>query len=318
MRKDQTINGFLRQGGFCLMLIVGLIVIYGQTGWAYNGPQDNKEIPEFTREGEKIVATLIPRAKSTRVRITFGISGGQLTSMTTRPFAEVDRPEVDEKDFKSGLYVISLDNLPVEGKASITLSSDFFSSSTEFWIFNPDREVAWTKADIRNEDRGDLMRDLILTVEDGGPLDADNIADGHITLVGGPKDSFWGYALGTLFIRFFGIFLVLSILMIGMLCSGTIFGKLEKWEAQKRGRPESGSEPTSSPSKPASSPDGGKSNGRGRPVDDESVAAAAAALHMFLSPVREPVLMALKTPGATGWVQHGRQKAMSALTSRNR
>ncbi|GAB6143217.1 choice-of-anchor U domain-containing protein [Desulfocicer niacini] len=305
MRKDQTINGFLRQGGLCLMLIVGLIVIYSQTGWANNGSRNNKEIPEFTREGEKMVATLIPRAKSTSVRIIFDVSGGQLASMTTKPFKDVDRPEVDEKDFKSGLYVLSLDNLPVEGTATITLSSDFFSSSTEFWIFNPNREAAWTKADIRNIDRGDLIRDIILTVEDGGPLDADNIADGSITLVGGPKDSFWGYALGTLFIRFFGIFLVLSILMFGMFCSGMIFEKLDKQGSQKPGPPPSGSEPTSSP-------DGGKSNGGGRTMDAESMAAAVVALHMFLSPVREPVLMELKTPGATGWVQHGRQRAIAA------
>ncbi len=308
MRKDQTINGFLGQGGLCLMLIVGLIVIYSQVGWAYNGPHNNKEIPQFTQEGEKIVATLIPRAKSTHVRITFDVSGGQLASMTAKPFKEADRPEVDEKDFKSGLYVIYLENLPVEGTASITLSSNFFSSSTEYWIFNPDREAAWTKADIQNIDRGDLMRDIILTVEDGGPLDADNIADGSITLVGGPKDSFWGYALGTLFIRFFGIFLVLSILMFGMFCSGMIFEKLDKRETQKRGRPESGSEPTSYP-------DGGKINDGGQPVDVESVAAAAAALHIFLSPAREPVILELKIPGATGWIQNGRHRAMSAYPS---
>ena len=296
----------MRQGGLCLMLFVGLIVIYSQTGWAYNGPQDNKEIPKFTQEGEKIVATLMPRAKSTSVQISFDVSGGQFASMIAKPFKEADRPEVDEKDFKSGLYVIGLENLPMEGTATITLSSDFFSSSTEFWIFNPDRQTAWTKADVQNIERGDLMRDIILTVEDGGPLDSDNIADGRITLVGGPKDSFWGYALGTLFIRFFGIFLVLSILMIGMLCSGMIFERMDKSGGQKSDQPPSGSVPTSDF-------DGGESNGMGRPPDDESVAVAAAALHMFFSPVGEPTCLELKTPGDTGWVHHGRQRSMAAL-----
>ena len=305
MRKYQTINGFMRRGGLFLMLIMGLIVIYAQTGWASNGPQGNDEVPEFTREGGKIVASLIPRAKSTHVQIAFDVSGARLASITAKPFAEADRPEVDYKDFKSGLYVLYLDALPEGGTATITMSSDFFSSSTQYWIFNSGREAAWTQANIRNEDRGNLMRDIIFTVKDGGALDADNVADGRITLVGGPKDSFWGYALGTLFIRFFGIFLVLSILMAGMIFSGIIFEQLEKRKTQKAAQPESGFEPVSSP-------DGGKSKGGGRAMDAESVAAVAAALHMFLTPAQEPVLLELETPGATGWIQHGRQRAMGA------
>ena len=54
------------------------------------------------------------------------------------------------------------------------------------------------------------------------------MANGRIQLIGGPKDYFWSYALGTLVVRFFGVFLVLSMLMIGMLSAGQLFIALEK------------------------------------------------------------------------------------------
>ena len=64
-------------------------------------------------------------------------------------------------------------------------------------------------------------------MKDGGPLDSDGVVNGAVRFVGGPRDSFWGSALGSLFIRFFGIFMVLTILMIGMLASSRIFQFIE-------------------------------------------------------------------------------------------
>ena len=84
-------------------------------------------------------------------------------------------------------------------------------------------------------------------MQDGGNLDADGAADGQIRLVGGPRDSFWGYALGTLFIRFFGIFFVLSLLMIGMFASGWIFTLLDRIRGCKAVDPAAAAPPACRP-----------------------------------------------------------------------
>ncbi len=79
---------------------------------------------------------------------------------------------------------------------------------------------------------------------DGGELDSDGIVDGRIQIIGGPKDYFWSYAIGTLVVRLFGIFLVLSMLMIGMLAAGQVFIAIAKRHTRLAA-------PSSKPSQPA-------------------------------------------------------------------
>ena len=190
-----------------------------------------KPKPEFTRSGERIAAKLIPRAKSTSVTIEFEVTaGGRLEDVKGIDFATVDRPEVDIKNFKSAVFEIDIRNVARGGKASLAVRSDFFTLSTAFYVFNPKREQPWIR-DTQTDNRAlaNRVRELTVQVQDGGDLDSDGQADGRIVVVGGPRDSFWGYALGTLFIRFFGIFIVLTILMIGMLVSGRIFKIMHKF-----------------------------------------------------------------------------------------
>ncbi len=304
MRMYHATGGPAWQGGRFLMTVVGLVLLCCQIGWASSLSPSTAEPPVFTHKGEKIAASLLPRAKSTPIRMTFGAAGGRLAAVAAKPFEEAARPEVDKKDFKSGLFVIQVVNLPVGASACVAIASDFFSSSTEYWIFNAHRAAPWAEAQILNQARDSRVRELTLTVTDGGPSDSDNAADGCITLVGGPKDSFWGYALGTLLIRFFGIFLVLSILMIGMLCSGKIFEKLEARKARARRQDrKSGS---------GQVPPEGHSANEAQTPDTESVAALSAALHLHFSQVQAPAPLALKTSGATAWTQQGRQRAMES------
>lgn len=184
-----------------------------------------KPNPEFAQHGDRITAKFIPRARSTSVTVEFQVSeGGTLAGVKGVDFAAVDRPEVDVKNFKSAVFEIAIRDVARSGTATVTIRSDFFSLSTAFFVFNPKRVEPWIR-DAQKENRilEQRVRELVVQVQDGGDLDADGAADGQIRLVGGPRDSFWGYALGTLFIRFFGIFFVLSLLMIGMFASGWIF-----------------------------------------------------------------------------------------------
>ena len=175
-------------------------------------------------------AKLIPRAKSTSVQIQFSVAGARLLDVEGMDFENAERPEVDVKNFKSALFVIHLGDVTPGGEAKVSLTSDFFISSTQFYVFNETLSQPWIISDAANLSLPDRVQELVVTVKDGGPLDSDGKADGRITLVGGPRDSFWGYALGTLFIRFFGIFIVLSILMLGMIFSGLVF----QWLARRK------------------------------------------------------------------------------------
>lgn len=307
MRKyGATGRSWLRVERF-FVIVVGLMLICCPAGWASTPLPGGDQAPVFTRQGDEIVASLIPRAKSTSVRITFKVSGGDLAGLTARPFEEVARPEVDGKDFKSGLFAIQVTDLPAGGNAMVSITSDFFSSSTEYWIYNGHRAAVWAKAPMENRAHGNMAQELILTVTDGGPLDADNVADGRITLVGGPWDSFWGYALGTLFIRFFGIFLVLSVLMICMLGSGKIFKTLDgrktptgRKEGQVEAKPDQTPGSTTAASGDVKTPTG------------ETIAAIFMGLHMHFSQLQGQKTLKLETSGTGAWVQRGRQQAMGA------
>ncbi len=159
---------------------------------------------------------------------------------------------------------------------------------------------------LRQDGEGKI-RELRIAVTDGGSLDADGAVNGSVALIGGPRDSFWGYALGTLFIRFFGIFIVLSILMAGMMVSGFVFDKLDKAKVKQTDRSPDHPGRTKAAEKPkkesVSVPDGSVSVGQSTEVNilqpspvavattdgttvgptDEEVAVIALALHLKVS-----------------------------------
>lgn len=257
-----------------------------------------KPKPEFTRNNDVISAKLIPRAKSNSVTINFAaISGGKLTAVKGVDFFDIDRPEVDVKNFKSAAFEIRVDKVAKGGEAKVSISSDFISSSTAFYIFNPKLPQPWIKDKFVNlPAKEPRVRDLQVTVKDGGPLDADGAADGKITLIGGPRDSFWGYALGTLFIRFFGIFIVLGVLMVGMMVSGYFFRHQDRRD----------------PKKPAGKTAAGPAKQLSSEATDEEAAAIALALHLHFNSRRTlPIAENGSAPAGGGWAEEGRTRIMS-------
>jgi hypothetical protein len=271
--------------------------------WAAFGEVVEKPVPEFSRQGDRISARLIPRAKSTSVQIQFSAAGAKLLDVEGLDFEKAERPEVDVKNFKSGLFIIHLGGVTPGGEAKVSLTSDFFISATQFYVFNASLPQPWIIADAANLTLPDRVQELVVTVKDGGPFDSDGKTDGRITLVGGPRDSFWGYALGTLFIRFFGIFIVLSILMLGMIFSGLVFQWLARRKATGRDRASAAGTPQT------------KAEIKRPPVPlpDPAAAAVAIALHLHLAGAQAPQVMDLSGGGhAPGsWTLHGRAQMMA-------
>jgi hypothetical protein len=268
--------------------------------WAAFGEDLEKPKPEFTREGDVITAKLIPRAKSTSVSIYFQVSGGRLIDVEGMEFKEAAHPGVDNKDFKSELFVIKIDKVSPGGEVKVSITSDFFSSSTQYWVFNRMSKEPWMNSDVQNLSLPDLVQKLVISVKDGGSFDSDGAADGRITLAGGPKDSFWGYALGTLFIRFFGIFLVLSILMIGMILSGRVFQMLDKKKAMRAREIQLQPAAATPDIQPAET------------VGSELATAICVALHLHFSAHRPTVPSHFFTPETSPWLRQGRERIMNA------
>jgi hypothetical protein len=237
-------------------------------------------------------------------------AGGKLDAVKGIDFATVDRPEVDIKNFKSAAFEIGIRDVTPGGSATVAVRSDFFTLSTAFYVFNPKRGKPWIEnAQTENRTLPERVRELIVQVRDGGDLDADGSADGHITLIGGPRDSFWGYALGTLFIRFFGIFIVLTLLMIGMIVSGRIFKALERRaDATKAAGPDDHAGPVAAV-QPAAAPAIGTS-AKPAQITEATIAAIGAALYL-----RDNASLAGKSealamePGMT-WAIEGRKRIM--------
>jgi Na+-transporting methylmalonyl-CoA/oxaloacetate decarboxylase gamma subunit len=288
-----------------LFLAAALLAVLLQPGQARAfvvGTDFEKPKPEFSREGETVVAKLIPRAKSSSVTIDFRVSGGRLAAVRGVDFETAARPEVNEKNFKSALFDIQVDDVPVGGKIRVLILSSFFTRSTAFYVYNPRLQPPWTDAQAENIDHPDRVQELVVTVADGGPFDADGAADGRITLTGGPRDSFWSYALGTLFIRFFGIFIVLSVLMVGILFSGRIF----QWLEGRKSRPGAVGAPTAGAAaseKPAAS--------ETRAAASAEVAAAiATALHLHIDRRRITQPQPLSSSSTNAWALSGRSRMM--------
>lgn len=288
---------------FLTLLIPSLMMValMPQTAvWAAFGEDLEKPRPEFTREGDVITAKLIPRAKSTSVSIHFQVSDGRLVDVEGMDFKEAEHPSVDNKDFKSELFMIKIDKVSQGGEVNVSITSDFFSSSTEYWVFNRTSKEPWMNADAQNLSLPDLVQKLVVSIKDGGPMDSDGAADGRISIAGGPKDSFWGYALGTLFIRFFGIFLVLSILMIGMIISGKIFQKFDRKKAKIAKEIQLPPAEATPDIQPAET------------VGSELATAICVALHLHLSEHRPTATSHFFTPIISPWARQGRERIMNA------
>lgn len=262
------------------------------------GEDGEKPVPEFTREGQAVVATLVPRGKSTGIAIRFEAENGRLEEVAGLDFAAAARPGVDYKDFRAALFRVQVTELASGAAAQISLRSTYFNSSTRFWAFNAGQPDPWRDSEARSIAHPERVQELLVAVQDGGPLDSDGAADGRVTLVGGPRDSFWGYALGTLFIRFFGIFLVLGVLMLGMLGSSRVFQYLE---GRRRTPPP--------PPRPEAVPEGPPAD----PADltPEKAAAIALALHLYQAlPAAAGPPAPAGGPDANHWPAQGRTLIM--------
>jgi len=300
-----------------------------------SGQELEKPKPVFTRTEDTIKAKYIPRAKSTSITVNFKVTkGGRLLDVRGMDFEKAARPDVDIKCFKSALFIIEIaDVSPVGSDATVTTSSNFFTSGTEYHVFNEKLPQPWFNSEGHNVAMQDRIREFIITVKDGGPYDSDGKANGSITFVGGPRDSFWGYALGTLVIRFFGVFLVLSVLMIGMVLSGMFFSRIESRRVMRESESVE-SEPVAEPVaeqeaeelhsvEAETEQDGYKEEWEA--VDYETAAAIAVALHLHFESSHPPAARAVasrgkgREPGAPAvqhdqsrWSNHGREQMMRA------
>jgi hypothetical protein len=282
---------------FPFLTCVLVVLLSASTGWAVFGEDQEKPKPEFTREGEQITAKLIPRGKRVTVQIDFTASGGKLQSVETMDFAEAERPEVDRKDFRSGLFVVKVDGLRPGAEIEVSMASNYFTRSTEFWVFNPKAATVWTKVEAEHASFPERVEALRVKVKDGGPLDSDGEANGKIVLICGPMDTFWGYAIGTLLIRFFGVFLVLTALQIGMQVASRVFRVIDKRTAGGV---------VQAPSAVAAAPLEPEAEMAPASNDSHTAAAIAMALHLHLSHQRPAERLQLSFPEVSAWSLHGR------------
>ncbi|MFZ2631941.1 MAG: OadG family protein [Desulfosalsimonadaceae bacterium] len=213
-----------------ILCLLAMALLLPSASMAFMDEDIEKPKPELTPGKDGIVtAKFIPRAKSTSVTIDFAVTGGgNLSAVNAFDINKALSPQINKKDFRSDLFNIQIEGVAPGDEAVLTVASSFFSTSTSYWIFNEKRQPTWMNSQAENLPLAEKVRQFVIRVKDGGQFDSDSAANGRITMIGGPSDSFWGYVLGTLFIRFFGVFIVLGVLMIGMLLSGKIFQKLEK------------------------------------------------------------------------------------------
>lgn len=266
-----------------------------------------KPTPTFSRDGDTITAKLIPRAKSTSVQILFKVDKGRLVEVKGVDFFEVAEPEVDVKNFKSALFEIDIDDISADGQARVSVLSDFFTSSTQFFIFNKTETPAWSDSGAQARSLPNRVQELVIDVKDGGPFDSDGKVDGKIKLIGGPRDSFWGYAVGTLFIRFFGIFLVLTVLMIGMILSGRFFQRMLKPSSPSGDTEDSKPVPQKTPS-----PVDPSDLKEGTVVSPETAAAIGVALHLHFTEKKQASAGQTETHVVSAsWTHSGRVQIMN-------
>ena len=208
------------------IMVTVLLAAYSSV-WAAFGEDIEKPKPIFTQEGTDWVSNLIPRGKSTPIQIRFHVAGGLLSNPEDTDFTDANRPNINWKNYRSGYFLLDIVPASPGGEVTLTLSSNYFTSATDIWGFTERKTRTWGTIGITAKPGEGGITAISSVIRDGSILDEDGMADGKIQVIIGPRDSFWGYALGTLVIRFFGVFLVLSILMIGMMLSGKVFKSMD-------------------------------------------------------------------------------------------
>ena len=279
------------------LLALPLLLSPGGRAWAAFGEDAEKPRPEFSQEEGDWIARLIPRGKSTSIQIRFQAVGGALEKVAEQQFAEGREPDLDAKDFRSGFFNAQIAVAP-GAEAKLAFRSSYFTTSTELWRGNPEDPRSWVNAAADRTRLPERVHQLTVTLRDGGPLDADGQADGVILAVVAPRDSFWGYAIGTLLIRFFGVFIVLGVLQLGMLISGGIFKRIQARP------PQPAVEPHAPPALETASAPG---------VAAEAAAAIALALHLESAAGRAAAAPVPAEPGkaASAWAVFGRGRLMA-------
>ncbi len=204
-----------------------LLAVYS-SAWAAFGDDVEKPKPVFTQEDTDWVTELIPRGKSTPIQIRFHVDGGMLSKPADTDFTETDMPNINWKNYRSGYFVLDIIPSAPGGEVTLKVSSNYFISATDIWGITERKTKTWGSIGVKTESvKGDTTA-ISSVIRDGSVLDEDGTADGKIQIIIGPRDDFWAYALGTLVIRFFGVFLVLSLLMIGMMLSGKVFSSIDE------------------------------------------------------------------------------------------
>lgn len=280
----------------CMAMLLPLSAAWGAFGFG----DDEKPKPEYTQRDDIVTAKLFPRGRRTSIQIDFAASGGKLESVETVEFETAERPEADKKAFRSGLFELRVGAVAPGGEARVSMASNYFTKSTQFWAFNPKATPAWVTAEAEYKQFPERVWELGATVKDGGPLDSDGEANGEIVLIFGPQDAFWSYAIGTLFIRFFGVFMVLTLLQIGMYCSSSIFQRIENRAARARAEAEAALAVPPAPEPEEAAPS----------MDANIAAAIAMALHLHLSGQRRARTLQLSSPEVSTWSQQGRARIM--------
>jgi hypothetical protein len=294
--KSSRPNHTVRTIGLMVGLWCGLAI--ANAGWAAFGDDLEKPKPEFTRQEERMAAKLIPRGKSSSVLIEFQAAGGRLLGIEGVDFDPAGQRGMDAKDFRSDLFAVTAGGIPPGGEVKLSLSSNYFTQATELWVLNRASKTPWLPAGAESIERPDRVQELVVAVKDGGPLDSDGASNGEIVLIVGPKDSFWGYALGTLLIRFFGVFLVLGVLQAGMLLAGQVFQALDR---RKETPKFAAVRTTALGEEPEKVSEG---------IEAEAATAIGVALHLHLAALRAEAAMNLEPSDASSWARQGRTQIM--------
>lgn len=295
----------LRFRHLCIGILAAMLLLPCNRVWAAFGEDIEAPKPKFTQENGDWIARLIPRGKSTHINIRFQVAGGTIASVAAKEFPENEMPHIDTKNFRSGCYIVEI-TPGSDGEAALSVGSDYFTSATELWGPKEKASLTWGTTGAANVAGANRLNTLTFSVSDGGGLDADGQTDGRITVIFGPRDSFWGYAIGTLFIRFFGIFIVLGVLMAGMMGSGRVF----QW-IDTRGKPSAMPGPSTAglPAEPESESE--ETDDAPAAVPSALAAAVAIALHLHTSSGIKLSLGDSAAQTTSSWSLTGRTQLMA-------
>jgi hypothetical protein len=281
------------------LLAMPALLLFAASSFAAFGEDIEKPHPEFSQKYGGWIARLTPRGKSTPVEIRFQAEGGKITVVAEKAYPPENLPKVDPKNFRSDFFSIQA-SAASGAEVVVSVSSDYFTSATDLWGPVTVNSTTWGPTGAINSALADRVNKLTVKVRDGGPLDADGAANGRIEVIVGPRDSFWGYAMGTLFIRFFGIFIVLSILMTGMILSGKVFERIAG-----RSKPVL---PTPTRHMPAAAPPLAAADSQPE-LSAEAAAAVAVALHLHSQAERSKPVRDVRP--ASAWAVFGRGQIMN-------